>query len=207
MVKVPSQKITRRSVPALIDRFSSRRVRTVLSASVVAILLIGAYWLHAWWVSPEHRLAQFVAALRTKDMDTMLSLAAPSEVQHLQLTPEKWRTMLAEAVGDPGGIVLGKEEGRALNDPQSGYNRVVIVELLDHNGKALLGANGMPAKPAIYAYNTDNGWKIDLSALLRSIIARRRWATGMSYTQLCLRHDVVAEILDPTDETWHPGPQ
>lgn len=187
--------------------FTSPRGRIIALVLAAISILIGIYRFYAWWVSPEHRLSQFVAAWQAKDMKTMLSLADSDEVQRLQLTPEKWRTMLAEAAGDSNGVVLGNVDERPLNDQQSGYNRIAVVELLDHNGKILIGKNGMPTKPAIYAYNTDNGWKIALSALLRSIVARRKWATGISYAQLCMQHNSIAEVFDPTDETWHPGPQ
>src|SRR5438552_4331990 len=133
-----------------IDRMSRRaqRSRRILgvAAALGGLAILAMYLLHAWWASPEHRIAQFLAAGQRGDAAAMLSLAEPEEVHRLGLTPAKYAAMLADAARSPGGIRLGDlKEWGSLGDAQQRYNRRAGVSLCGANGVPLLDFWGKPA--------------------------------------------------------------
>lgn len=175
--------------------------------TLLVLLLVGVLavrHLYLWSISPERRIAQFLAAARRDDPVGMLSLADQAEVERLRLTPEKLRAVLKDAAGSPGGMVPGSPRPVPLGKPQRGYNRMVIVPLLGRDGRSLPGAMGRTADVIVVAYRTKTGWKIGISNFIYSVLVSRMGSAMREgyYARLLARHSVAPELYQPEDDTW-----
>lgn len=200
----PPHPVSRRMSPSR----PAPRARRVLLLLGLGIALAATFFLYGWWVSPEHRLQQFVSAGRRGDTAAMLSLADPKEVKRLGLTPEKFAAMLAEAARAPRGVLLGKIRWEPLDKETKRYFHLVSVPLLGRDGAPLPDTKGKPAELAVEAYNTDRGWKVSASKFLyMTLIARH----GMEfrkerYAALCRRYGTPPEFYWPSKGEWERIP-
>jgi hypothetical protein len=183
----------------------SHRIPRV-AAALGGLVILAMYLFHAWWVSPEHRIVQFLAAGQRGDAAAMLSLAAPEEVQRLGLTPAKYAAMLADAARAPGGIRLGDlKEWVPLGDAQHRYNRWGKTSLYAANRAPLLDSRGKSAELDVIAYNTDGGWKIGASEFLYLVLCRRQGDDQFRkerYAALCQRYGIPAELYWADKGEW-----
>ena len=183
----------------------SRNARRAILFLASAGLLVILYALRAWWLSPEHRIHQFVTAGHRGHLAGMLSLADPEEVKRLGLTDDKFAAMLAEAAMAPVGVSLGERlRWEDVGEPQNLYNRWAWVSLRDRRGAPLLDTRGGPAELSVIAYNCDAGWRISPSKFLYTVLATRQ---GMElrkerYAALCLRDGVPPEFYWPEKGEW-----
>lgn len=187
------------------------RVLTLLSESKrlwwvgggVIALTVSLLLLRAWWVSPEHRIAQFAGALTHGNSAALLSLCDEAEVKRLGLTPDTLGAVLNDALHSSGGVRLTQWEAEIFNESQMRFNRAMHATLTDDKGNTLNDADGKAAVVYIIAYNTRQGWKIALSKFLHTV-ALARLPGANRYAPLCQRHQMPLEILDPGSGEWKP---
>jgi hypothetical protein len=172
------------------------------------IALLASVWagtyLHAWWISPEHRLRQFAAAACRHAPTDMLALADAQEVRELGLTPGRLQSILAAASGAARSAVPRDLAPLPYNVDQSRYNRHVEVRFYNASGVPLVGADGGPATSTIIAYRTGAGWKICISRYIYGLMIARY---GMPFrkerfAELCRRHGVQPALFFPEDSKW-----
>lgn len=178
-----------------------RHLRVAIAAGVG---LLCAYRVGVWWVSPEHRIAQFIGAANRADYPAMLARADEPELQSEGMTPARLRDALTFATGlGPGAWKLAPGEYARIGPVQSRYNRVLVVRLADPRGAVLHGVDGRDMTGTLVAYNTDRGWKIGLTRLLASLAAARHWQrTRTPYRDLCARTGLRPRVFLPEDGRW-----
>jgi hypothetical protein len=195
-----------RQLPLLRRSSQSHLVRGTVA---VALVILTAYWVWAWWTSPEHRIAQFIAAVQAHDSDRMLAMAAPEEVQRLGLTPEKLTQMLS----DPGGaLASGTIRDAALppvyNGRSSAWVRAVAITVMQSNSNPAITPSGPeaghPARSYVIAHHNGGSWRIALSNFIYQAFVARTGASARwpRYTGLCARNGVRPELYVPEDDRW-----
>jgi hypothetical protein len=170
----------------------------------LVIALAATYHIWAWWVSPEHRVAQFLTALHRGDTSTMVALADAKEVTRLQLTPKTVEKLLSAAIGEARQVVAKDLRWEPLAAHQRAYNRWASVVLYRNDGAPLVAAGGSPLRVMVEAYNSDGTWKIGLSHFLY-VTYVLRFGSGthrQRYATLCHQHGVRAEVYRPDACEW-----
>ena len=172
-----------------------------IGIALAIALAISLYLFYCWWISPEHRIAQFIGASQNGDTATMLALADKTEIEHLGLTPEKLKIVLTKVADLDNVPSYGDIQYEAINDRQRGFNRIARVQILDRNHQPIRLSNGQICI-YLYVYNTDQGWKIDVSWLIYSTYFARYKHDMPAYNDICGNTGVPAEILNPGRGTW-----
>lgn len=169
---------------------------------LAAVLLL--WRTYSWWISPEHRIEQFIGAVNSRGAGSLLRLADPAEIQRVHLTEAKLAGMLKDATGTPGGVRVAFVGWEDLNEKQGVYDRWGEVQLQDEQGQPALDYRGRPARLMVQAYNTDDGWKIGVTNFLIGVIAGRYGLKGMGirYWTLCKQYQVAPEAFNPTNGEW-----
>jgi hypothetical protein len=169
---------------------------------IAAIVLVSRACI--WWVSPEHRIEQFIGGVNGDAAHVLIGLADPQEVARVQLTEPKLARMLADLTSTPGGVRVGSLRWEELNEQQVLYNRWGEVQLQDAQGRPVTDYRGRSAKLMVEAYNTDAGWKIGLTNFLLGVIVARHGLKGMGqrYWELTRPHQVLPAVFNPSTAEW-----
>jgi|SRR5579862_8146568 len=162
---------------------------------------IAFYFFWSWWVSPEHEIAQFQAAVNSGNTSEMLALASSDEVSHLGLTGQKLSQMIADTAQSSGGIRLVNHYTEPMNPKQLAWNRMVGFDITDQAGHLLARPDGRVARVPVIAYNSPTGWHIGLSKFLTILIFARQGPGHYFYT--CQKDGVPPDLFEPADGTWH----
>jgi hypothetical protein len=177
------------------------RRRIALATGVAGILVVGLIYLHAWLISPDHIASLFFGAIERRDYQGILDLADPDEVKHLGLTAPKLGEMISECAATDGPIRMAHVSPVLLNERQTQFNRDYQYRLLDRSGKPLSDENGDPGCDVVL-FNTDSGWKVGVSELLRALVFVRKHVSHTSLAGVLRRHGCPTERLEPMTNTW-----
>lgn len=159
-----------------------------------------AWW--AWWVSPERLIGNFLAAGRAGDYDAMLSLAGSAEARRLGLDAVRLAYALRTAAGSTGAVRLGASVPEPYNDTQSRYNRAFKVQLTGPDGRGIVDRKGDSEWTYVIAYNSDGGWRICMSELIRNTLAAHQDAGRPSKAQLWAASGLAPVSYDPVYGEW-----
>lgn len=199
------------------QRRNQKRVVRMRAATRVVIgcavgIILFSYWIHGWWVSPEHRVAQFVAASTRLRYQDMLNLSDPPEIRRAQLSAERFRHLLIELVGRNTDVEFDEPVAETLNARQARFNYMVSVSVRTADNRPLLDPDGRPVRAYLHAYNTDRGWKIALTHFaFATFVASHPEGRNLSarFATACRNAGVEPGFLEPTSGEWrevmHPG--
>jgi hypothetical protein len=148
---------------------------------------------------------QYVSALRSGNYQAMINLSDPQEIKRARLTSDKLRLVLSLIVPTPSRAILTDPIQEPLNAEQSRYNYLVSARVQMPDGSPVTDSRGSPVRAYLYAYNTDNGWKVATTHLLIGTLLTRLGREGerqSAYAEICRAAGVASGYLEPTRGEW-----
>lgn len=190
-------------------RFAVHPVPRRVLFAAACVLAGGALWFRHWWLSPEHRMRQFVAAVNRGDFRSMIRLADDAEVSALGITPANLAAVLRDAGGQTAGVSLYIRESADLPPLQATVRRSLCVALATDRGAPVLDTYGRPTVTWVMAYRARGRWHIGLSRFLVGVVTgqtRDRPLARSRIRTIWARHGIPLKVFMPEEARWRDIP-
>jgi len=182
---------------------TARAGRRLWLGLILVVLGVALVWrIHAWWVGPARRIAQFADAANGRQWQRMLALADPAEVEAAPLTTRSLTAVTDAATADIGSDwrIVYVRPVRYFG-PQRLYNRSGEFRLCGAAGAPGRGNRSHGRRVSIVAYKTDRGWMIALTRFVRTAAG-----SPAAYAASCSKAGLRPRMFMPEEGEWRGIP-